>query len=244
MAKRNPHPDAVLPAGIYRLDLPGKNMDGWNVQVSRNRRVFQKYFANLAHGGEQKALQAAIRYRARILREHHAMTRAEYAAILRKNNTSGVPGVYRTPVKGRKAQWIAFWVPESGGATRSAKFSVARHGEARAKALALAARREALAQMSGAWQDHGERQKVSTPSAPRLPAPDARIRHAYVGAKRLTVTLRDGRLVSVPLWLIPKLGKASAGARQAVRIAAEPHAMEWPALGLRLPLKQLLSEQF
>lgn len=114
-------------------------MDGWSVQVSRNRRAFQKYFSNLAQGGE--------------------------------------------------------------------------------------------------------RQRAPTPSAPRLPAPDARIRHARVGAKRLTVTLRDGRLVSVPLWLIPKLGKASAGARQARRSAPGGCALEWPQLGLRLTLAGLLAQK-
>ena len=229
---------------IYRLDLPGKRMDGWHVNITRNRRVFQKYFSNLAHGGEQGALKAAIRYRDRIERKHAPLTRAAYAAIVRKNNTSGVPGVSRSPASARgtrRGHWGAAWVPESGGRTKSAKFSVARHGERRAFELAVAARARGLEAVSGHWQSVGpakQRKKIHPSGAPRA---DARIAQVHVGDKRLSVTLRDARLVSVPLWLVPKLARASAAARRALRIAPDERAIEWPALGLRYALQDLLA---
>jgi hypothetical protein len=63
-----------------------------------------------------------------------------------------------------------------------------------------------------------------------------------VGEKRLTVTLRDARLASVPLWLVPRLEGASSASRRAVRISQNGRSVEWPALGLKLLLQDLLGE--
>lgn len=230
-----------LPSGVYRVDAPGKSMDGWSVNLSRHRQSFMKYFSNLAHGGERKALAAALRYRREILRTHPALSRAEYAAIVRRNNTSGVPGVSRFPARGRGAHWVARWVPEPGAGAKSMKFSVARYGEARARALAVQARGRALEEMSGAWKQSANVRSYKPGARPR-PAPDARIARAAVSAKRLTVTLRDARLASVPLWLVPRLERAAPAARAALRIAQDGRSIEWPGLGLKLLLKELLGE--
>jgi hypothetical protein len=89
------------------------------------------------------------------------MTRAEYAAIRRKNNRSGVPGVFRQvsvetnsagPVE--RAFWIAFWTkPDAKRAIR--KFSIAKYGERTAFKRAKDIRREALAVMDGLYMSRG-----------------------------------------------------------------------------------------
>ena len=132
-------------------------------------------------------------------------------------------------------------MPEAGSKPKRAKFSVARHGERRAFELAVAARARGLEAMSGHWRPVGaakQRKKILPPAAPRA---DARIAYVHVGDKRLSVTLRDARLVSVPLWLVPRLQKADASARAAHRISPQARALEWPALGLRFALQDLLA---
>ena len=49
------------------------------------------------------------------------------------------------------------------------------------------------------------------------------------------------RLVSVPLWLVPKLAKADQAARQAFRLAEDKRSVERPALGLRYVPQDLLA---
>jgi hypothetical protein len=70
---------------------------------------------------------------------------------LRKNNTSGIPGVCRyerasvasKSTERRFAYWLAFWVNEHGQ-SRQRKFAVSVHGERQAKALAIAERARQL----------------------------------------------------------------------------------------------------
>lgn len=132
-------------------------------------------------------------------------------------------------------------MPRDSGPTRMVKFSVGRYGEARAKAMAIEARRTALEEMTGFWEP-GAKLRPHKPGARRKPAPDARIARVALGEKRLTVTLRDARLASVPLWLLPKLERAAPAVREAFRISEDGRSIEWRALGLKLLLKDLLAE--
>ena len=67
----------------------------WIVHIERRRRVWNRSFSDGVYGGKTNALRAARAFRDEILVSHLPMTRAEYAAIRRKNNRSGFPGVYR-----------------------------------------------------------------------------------------------------------------------------------------------------
>jgi hypothetical protein len=68
---------------------------------------------------------------------------------LRKNNTSGIPGVGRYEVVAdsktgrRQVFWLAFWVDESG-VRRQRKFFISIYGDRRAKRLAMAERKRQL----------------------------------------------------------------------------------------------------
>ena len=103
-------------------------------------------FSDGVYGGKRKALNAAIEFREKALA---AVSNYEYhlhrRSILRRNNTSGIPGVGRyenisNPDKKTSAIfWVAFWNDEFG-VRRQHKFSVLRYGEKEAKKLAIAAR--------------------------------------------------------------------------------------------------------
>jgi hypothetical protein len=75
--------------------------------------------------------------------------------ILRRNNTSGIPGIGRydniaNPDTGARAIfWLAFWDDEHG-VRRQRKFSVLRHGEREAKKMAMAARERQLKEVCAA----------------------------------------------------------------------------------------------
>lgn len=135
---------------IRRIDTEANHTYAWLVQVQRDSRIAIKMFSDSVYGGKRKALQAAVSYRARLLAE---MSSYEYhirrRSILRRNNTSGIPGVGRydkiaNPNTGRREVfWLAHWVTEHG-ASGKRKFSVLRHGERKAKQLAIAERERQL----------------------------------------------------------------------------------------------------
>ena len=49
--------------GISRIDQPEKKNHGWYVRVTFKGNITQKFFADKAHGGKQKALKLAQDYR-------------------------------------------------------------------------------------------------------------------------------------------------------------------------------------
>ncbi|MGH8579129.1 MAG: AP2 domain-containing protein [Gammaproteobacteria bacterium] len=125
--------------GIYRTDSDRNGTHGWIVFAQRRKQIFTKHFSDGVHGGKSQGYRAARKYRERLIKEHVGLTRAEYASILRRNNTSGVPGV----CKYGSGHWVAFW-PTLPGKTRRVKFSVPKYGEKKAFELAVIARRRAL----------------------------------------------------------------------------------------------------
>jgi hypothetical protein len=49
--------------GISRIDHKKRNTHGWYVRVTFQGKTHAKLFSDSVHGGEEKALQRAIRYR-------------------------------------------------------------------------------------------------------------------------------------------------------------------------------------
>lgn len=98
----------------------------------------------------------ARQYRDALVAKLEPMLRAEFANVLRKNNTSGVPGVclIRSPYKladGTRREvryWEAIW-PTEPGCSETRRFSVATHGNKGAFELACAARAQGLSRVSG-----------------------------------------------------------------------------------------------
>lgn len=131
---------------ITRVDHEAKRDHGWVVTLQRKGATIVKRFADGLYGGKRKALEAAVEYRDSFLArdkpfDHQIWIRTR----LRKNNTSGIPGVGRYEVIDNsdsgipRAFWLASWVDERG-ASRKRKFSVRRYGEQEAKLLAIAER--------------------------------------------------------------------------------------------------------
>jgi hypothetical protein len=49
--------------GVSRIDQPEKKNHGWYVRVTFKGKTDQKFFADKAHGGKNKALKAAQAHR-------------------------------------------------------------------------------------------------------------------------------------------------------------------------------------
>jgi len=61
--------------------------------------------------------------------------------------------------------------------------------------------------------------------------------------KELTVTLKDGRKISAPLWWLPRLLDAPPEQRAKWRIMPFGDAIEWPAIDEHVSVKGLLRGQ-
>ncbi|MDR3413745.1 MAG: AP2 domain-containing protein [Formivibrio sp.] len=112
----------------------------------RNGKSFQKYFYDHLHGGTEAALSAALQWRDEVFKAHPVNTKLQQATHVRKNNTSGRPGVFLRKIqrtrKG-KVQHYQVWqaqVPEGVTPYRSKSFSIQKYGAEQAFKLAVAAR--------------------------------------------------------------------------------------------------------
>ena len=115
---------------IARIDSIANRTHAWTVMLRRYNDVILKMFSDGVYGGKRKALNAALEYRDALLLqyspiEHEVWVRTQ----LRKNNTSGIPGVarYERSAKSNADRGQPFW-PAScvneNGATRKRTISV------------------------------------------------------------------------------------------------------------------------
>ena len=140
---------------IKRIDQTESRTHAWFVTLQRWNQTHNKMFSDALHGGKRKALKAAIAYRDALLAQHSTLEHQLWIRTrIRKNNTSGIPGVCRyeragrAPTEHRSAYWLACWVNEHGQ-SRQRKFAVSIHGERQAKALAIAERARQLKRVCG-----------------------------------------------------------------------------------------------
>ncbi|HYP26332.1 MAG TPA: AP2 domain-containing protein [Blastocatellia bacterium] len=131
--------------GISRIDQPEKHNHGYYVRLSREGRTESKFFADRSNGGKRAALRAARQYEAELVRraESRGGKKREIKSV---RNTSGKVGVSRsTSRSGDRVYeyWQASW-NDSEGKRRSAKFSINKYGEEKARRLAVRARRDGL----------------------------------------------------------------------------------------------------
>lgn len=135
--------------GISRIDQPEKHNHGWFIRLTCKGKRYSAFCADKQHGGKAKGLAKARLIYAKLAKEHPKMTRKEFAQVVRRPNKTGIPGVTRLTklVQGRKYDfWQATWSPEPGVVAKKA-FSVDKYGVAKAKALAVRARKAGLAKM-------------------------------------------------------------------------------------------------
>ena len=69
---------------------------------------------------------------------------------------------------------------------------------------------------------------------------DERVSQVKISDKALTVTLKDGRVISVPLTWYPKLLHASPSQRKNWRIAGGGYGIHWPEIDEDLSTEGLL----
>jgi len=138
------------PRNIIRVDHEASRTHAWRVTVQRHNDIVAKTFSDLVYGGKRKALKAAVEYRDELLRRYSPYTHAIWVRTrLRRNNTSGIPGVGRyvertNPHTGyTRVFWLASWVNEQGD-SRKRRFLVTHYGERQAKRLAVAERERQL----------------------------------------------------------------------------------------------------
>ncbi|PWF39000.1 hypothetical protein C7C56_027390 [Massilia glaciei] len=150
--KKPRHPPDKM--GIYRGYESKRGGYYLHVTIRRNGIVYQKYFMEKRCGGEENTLTLARAWRDTIITKHPPMLMAQFCAIVRANNTSGVPGVYRA-VRRKVAKngqvWTSvYWqarTPLVDGKLRIQNFSVRTYGEDAARQCAIDARLRGLREL-------------------------------------------------------------------------------------------------
>lgn len=137
--------------GISRIVSDASRTKGWKVSIMRASGVANRLFSDGVHGGSDKAYRAACAWYESILAQLPLATRIGKMAKLRRNNRSGVSGVYRWPASGEDSSG-AYWAAQCAITPLQKpvrrKFSIAFYGELQAKELAIKARNEFLQRSS------------------------------------------------------------------------------------------------
>lgn len=140
--------------GIRFMHVKGRS-PGYLVKIGRRKIEHTKWFCFKQHGGQEQALSQASAWRDEQVSILPRFTKLEFVTQLRKNNSSGVAGVIRTVRRRKKLSgeivethtWMAR--PPRGMVGKTFYFSVATHGEAKAKALAIEARQQMVMRCEG-----------------------------------------------------------------------------------------------
>jgi hypothetical protein len=135
---------------IARQEKSPKRAAGWTVSLTRRGESMFKSFADSKFGGKTKALQAAKAWREQMV---ESTSDADYVLWRREKRSrpsgSGIVGVGRYEVlygTTRHLVWEAYW-QDADSKRHSRRFFVSVHGERGAKALASAARRQAMKEL-------------------------------------------------------------------------------------------------
>ncbi|WP_129627701.1 AP2/ERF family transcription factor [Candidatus Oscillochloris fontis] len=129
-------PKTTKHKGITRIDHPAKRTFGYFVRVTWNKQRRSKFFSDSVHGDRLAALSAALDWRNEAEREL-GKPRTERQVIGVSRTSTGIVGVRRTVKDGREV-YEATW--RDGQRIRRTSYSIAKHGERRALALARRAR--------------------------------------------------------------------------------------------------------
>ena len=150
--------------GIRPYRRSGGVTVGWLVSINRRGYCVNRSFLAKKFGGMVQALQAAIAFRDEVNQKFRPLTKREQCAVLRCNNTSGIPGVIRTTTGEWKAR-ILF----ADGRCKSKQFSIHLYGEDEARRRAIQARAELLAMVEGHALHHEEMRNISLPEPSTVP---------------------------------------------------------------------------
>ena len=143
-----PAPTATTDYGLIRQERTsreGGDISLWTVSVKRQGRDVQRHFFDQVWGGQASSLVMARSYRDAVLRLIPPVTKRQAQTRLRRNNTTGVPGIFARRVKGQIVGWIA--TLETPGKRFAKTFMISTHGDQ--------ARDKAIAHRERLLQDHG-----------------------------------------------------------------------------------------
>jgi hypothetical protein len=138
--------------GICRIDQPEKRTHGFFLRAAREGEIYSAFFSDKKWGGRAEALAAAVEYRRKLLNllgRPAQQSRRYWAEMVRRRGRSGICGVRRMinrKSKPWRKYWQAAWSPELG-VVRKKMFSIRKFGEAKAKQLAIRARRAGVRSM-------------------------------------------------------------------------------------------------
>jgi hypothetical protein len=123
------------------------------VRVSRKGKIHPAFFADKKHGGREQAFAAAQAHYRKLRRKlgmPRQVSRRWWAEHVGRKGKSGIHGVRRVIVRGGgrrlRKYWQAGWSPKLG-LVRKKQFSIRKHGEEKAKRLAIRARRAGVRNM-------------------------------------------------------------------------------------------------
>lgn len=137
--------------GLIRIDCHVSRTHGWKAVIKRASGEVERLFSDGKHGGPEAAKVAAAAWLSSQWDKFPLIDRSARMAILRRNNRSGMAGVFRWPADGSDvpgAYWAAQWVIEPSQSPKRKKFLISTHGESEAKRLAIAKRKQALQMIS------------------------------------------------------------------------------------------------
>jgi len=142
-------PRTVKHKNLTRIDRAAKGTHGYFVRIQWKGERRSKFFSDQVYGDRLAALGAALDWRNATERDI-GKPRTERQVLGIIHSSTGVPGVRRRR-EGHTEYYEATWTTTTGKQRRT-KFSIPRHGEQRALALARKAR------------EQGERTRWRTPA--------------------------------------------------------------------------------
>ncbi len=149
---------------ITRIDYARKHQHGWWVRIHRDGEMIQKFFSDLACGGEASALREAKIHRDALLRIYPKPERGNMFNKPNSRNTSGIVGVNKTQSRSKGHVydvWQAGWVlPNGKHVNRRFHYSRDGRSEKEAKQLAIKAREEGLRMVKKMADDKREKRRA------------------------------------------------------------------------------------
>jgi len=129
--------------GLYREDYGKKR---YRILISRNKETIQEYFYCDNYRTQSEAREAAIKRWKQIRKKIPVLTKRSFCEVPRKPTKSGIVGVRRITKKhGDKEYefWFSSWTTPNGE-RKTRSFSINKHGEEKAKKMAIKARKAGL----------------------------------------------------------------------------------------------------
>lgn len=237
-----------IDTGLSRFDYEEKGEHGYLVNLSRQGVKYVHRFSDGVLGGKREALKAARAWREEVIARHAPLSRQQYAQILRRNNTSGVPGVYaiKNP-EGEVTGWSASWLQPGSNRYLIRKFANSVHGAVRAKQLAITARESGIAELAGEpWRPESRelpaaytaQQQARYEAARAARSRDWRVARVRVSNAFVSLHFVCGVMLQLPAGQFPALQRAKAAARNGW--AVKNFVVTWSALDFSLDARKFI----